>query len=145
MALESNRVINGSFGSVYEDGQWLTNFNSAEAIGEINYEDVRRSGTRKIGHKATDIRYSGSIRGYKITSELTKKVGQVNDDTKAPFVTELIFKLADPEAYGYERVRLKGVQFTRLDIMRFEHGSIVEQEWPFVFDDYEFLDEITAS
>jgi hypothetical protein len=52
-------------------------------------------------------------------------------------------KLADPEAYGYERVRIKGVQFTRIDVIRFEHGSIVEEEWPFVCDGWEYLDKIT--
>nr|WP_259544479.1 phage tail tube protein [Heyndrickxia oleronia] len=61
-----------------------------------------------------------------------------------PFVTELILKLADPEAYGFERVRLKGVQFDRIDLIRFEAGSVVEQELPFTFSGMEWLDKIVG-
>ncbi|MEW9697943.1 phage tail tube protein [Paenibacillus sp. SI8] len=144
MALDSTRTIKGEFGTVWKDGQWLTNFYQAEATADISYEKIKRSGTRAVGNKAGTIEYSGSITGYKITSELARSVAQITDDTKGAFVCELILKLADPEAYGHERVRLKGVQFTKIDIMKFEHGSVVEQEWPYVFDGFEWLDAITA-
>jgi hypothetical protein len=144
MAMDSSRAINGSFGTVYIDGEWATNFNSGEIVTDITYEQVRRAGTRTLGNKPTDIAHSGTIRGYKVTSELAKKVAQIKDDTKGAYVTEIIMKLADPQAYGFERVRIKGVQFTRIDPIRFEHGSLVETEWPFVCDDWEFMDEITA-
>lgn len=143
MALDASRVISGNFGEIWSDGVWLSNFFSGEASGDITYEKVKRAGTRKVGNKATTIEYSGTITGYKITSELAYRVAAINSDSSAPFVTELIMKLADPQAYGYERVRLKGVQFTKIDIMKFEHGSIVETEWPFVFDDFEWINPIT--
>ncbi len=142
--LESSRVIKGEFGSVWKDGQWLTNFHTAEASAEITYEEIKRSGTRAIGNKAGTIKYSGTISGYKITSELAQSVAQITDDKQGSFVCDLILKLADPEAYGHERVRLKGVQFTKIEIMKFEHGAVVEQEWPFVFDGFEYLDAISA-
>lgn len=142
--MDSSRTINGSFGTVLMDGEWATNFNSGELTTDITYEEVRRAGTRTIGNKPTDIKHSGSIRGYKITSELAEKVSQIMDDTKGAYMTEIIMKLADPQAYGYERVRAKGVQFTRIDASRFNHGQLVETEWPFVCDGWEFLDKITA-
>lgn len=144
MALDSTRVIKGEFGEVWSDGAWLTNFYQAEATADISYEDVKRAGTRTIGNKVGTIKYSGTITGYKVTSDLTRKAAQVTDDRRGAFVCELVLKLADPEAYGYERVRLEGVQFTKIDIMKFEHGSIVESEWPFVFDGFDFLDAIVA-
>lgn len=143
MVLDPTRVISGSFGEIHYDGQWATNFTSGELTTDITYEEIGRSGTRSVGHKATSVKHSGSVKGYKVTSGFAGKVAQITDDTKGAFVTEIIMKLADPEAYGYERVRIKGVQFTRIDVIRFEHGSIVEEEWPFVCDGWEYLDKIT--
>lgn len=140
--LDSTRTIQGTYGEIWSDGEWLSNFYQAEAAADISYEKIKRAGTRKTGNKLGAIELSGTITGYKITSELARKVAQVMNDRRGAFVTELVMKLDDPEAYGYERVRLKGVQFTKIDIMKFEHGSIVETEWPFVFDDFEWLDSI---
>jgi hypothetical protein len=143
--LDSTRTIHGDFGEIWADGEWLSNFNSAEASADISYEKIKRSGSRISGNKAGDIALSGTIKGYKVTSDLARKVSQVMDSTRGAFVGELIIKLADPEAYGFERVRLKGVQFTKIDIIKFDHGSIVEQEWPFVYDGVDWLDAIVAN
>lgn len=142
MAIDPTRVISGTFGTIWMDGEWLTNFYSAEFSGDISYEKIKRAGTRTAGNKAMSIEYSGTITGYKVTSELIRRIAQIGDDSKGAFVCELIMKLADPEAYGYERVRIKGVQFTKLDIVKFEHGAIVEQELPFVADGFEYIDAI---
>jgi len=144
MVLDPTRVINGSYGTVWMDGQWLTNFNKGEASGDINKEELNLAGTRVTRHKTTSVTYSGSISGYKVTSALIKAISQVGKDTGKPLVTELIMKLDDPEAYGAERVRLKGVQFDKIDIMNFEANKLVEQELPFTFSGFDFLDEIKA-
>lgn len=142
MALDSTRVINGSFGKVYHEGQWLTNFNKAQLTSDITMEKVKRAGSRTVGNKPTIIENSGTITGYKITSELIQRISAIKNDSSKAFVTELNLKLDDPDAYGYERIRVKGVQFNKIDIMNFEHGALVEQELPFVFDDFEFLNAI---
>jgi hypothetical protein len=141
--LDSTRTINGEFGEIWSDGEWLSNFHTAEAMADISYEKIKRAGSRVSGNKAGTVDLTGSISGYKVTSELARKVSQILDNSKGAFVSELILKLADPGAYGFERVRLKGVQFTKIDIIKFEHGAIVEQEWPFVYDGVEWLDAIT--
>ncbi|MBU8715392.1 phage tail tube protein [Brevibacillus parabrevis] len=143
--LDSTRTISGKFGEVWMDGEWLSNFHTCEATVDIQYEKVKRSGKRADGNKVVGLEYNGTISGYKITSELARKVAQVLDDRKGAFVCEIIVKLDDPEAYGYERVRLKGVQFTKIDVIKFEHGSIVEEEWPFLYDGPEWLNPITAN
>ncbi|AND39619.1 phage tail tube protein [Cytobacillus oceanisediminis] len=144
MALDASRTINGSYGEIWHEGEWVTNTQSAEALVEINKEEINRSGTRWVGHKVTSLTGTGNITGYKVTSKFTKLIGSVADDRKAPYVTELIFKLDDPEAFGAERVRLKGVQFDQIPLSSFEVNSIVEEELPFTFSGYELLDEIVA-
>lgn len=143
--LDSTRAISGKFGSIYKDGRWLSNFHTGEATADLQYEKVKRSGNRADGNKVVGIEYNGNISGYKVTSELAMEVAQVFDNSRGAFVCELIMKLDDPEAYGYERVRLKGVQFTKVNVMKFEHGSLVEEEWPFVYDGVDWLDPITAN
>lgn len=139
--LDASKTINGSFGKMYHDGEWLTNVTAAEAIGDITKEEISIAGSRTVGHKVTKIAWSGSMTGYKITSALAKKIAQVADDTKGSFVTELVMKLDDPENHeGKTWVRLKGVQFDSIPILKYQHGSIVEEETPFTFSGAEYLD-----
>lgn len=145
MALDATRVINGSFGEVWEDGKWLTNVQSAEATVEINKEEVLRSGTRWTGFKVTTLKGSGTIKGYKVTSDFIKAISSVASDRGKPYVTELILKLDDPESFGAERVRLKSVQFDQIPLGMFEVGSLVEEELPFTFTGFDLLDVITEA
>lgn len=140
MTLDATRVINGRFGKMYDaDGNWLTNVTQAEASGEINKEEVQRAGTRVVGHKVTSITYSGSMTGYKITSELARKIAQIADDSQGAFVTELVMQISDPENGENIKVRLKGVQFDSIPILNYDVGSIVEEETPFTFTGFEYL------
>lgn len=142
MAMDATRVINGSYGEVWCEGVWQTNIQSAEAMIEIDKEEVSRSGTRMKGHKSMGLTATGNIKGYKITSQFIKRIGAIANDRSKPYVTELIFKLNDPESFGAERIRLKGVQFDRIPLSSFEVNSIVEEELPFTFSGFELLDEI---
>ncbi|MBJ9987396.1 phage portal protein [Paenibacillus rhizosphaerae] len=144
MVLDSTRVINGTYGYVYHDGTWLTNIKSAEANVEITKEEIKRAGTRWTAHKVTGLSGTGTISGYKVTSEFVERIGKIADDSQGTFITELILKLEDPESYGAYRVRLKGVTFDKIPLMHFEVGAIVEEELPFNFTGYELLDKITA-
>lgn len=140
--MDDTRVINGSYGECHSEGKWMTNVYKGTADIEPSYGDVKMSGTRWTGQKLLGVKGTGSISGYKITSELVKNVARITDDRKSEYVTELIFKLDDPEAYGCERVRLKHVKFTKIPISGWEVGAIVEEEWPFSFTGVEWLDSI---
>lgn len=144
MALDATKIISGTFGTCWHEGEWLTNVTSVEATIEIDKEEVKVAGTRWVGHKTMALTGTGTIGSYKLTSTFAKLISQITDDGQAPYVTELIVKLADPESYGVERVRIKGVQFDSVPLVNFEVGSMVEEELPFTFSGYEFLDEITA-
>lgn len=141
--LDAKRVISGNFGFVYdEDGNWMTNVSKVEANIEIGMEEIKRAGTRWLGNKTTTLKGSGSISGYMVTSEWVERMGQVTDDVSSPFVTTLVVKLDDPESFGAYRVSLKNVTFDNIPVVNFEVGSIVEQEFTFVFSGYEVIDGI---
>lgn len=143
MALDESRVINGSYGEVWSNGQWLTNVTQAEAVIEFNKEEVLRAGTRWTGHKMTSINGSGTITGYKVSTRWIEAQLDVLTDRGKPFVTELTFKLDDPESFGAMRAQLTGVMFDKIDIANYEVGSLVEEELPFTFTGFKLLDKIT--
>lgn len=143
--MDDTRVLNGSYGECLNDGKWLTNIYKMTADLELSYGDVKMSGSRWTGQKLLGIKGTGSISGYKITSELVQNVARITNDRKSEYVTELIFKIDDPEAFGCERVRLKHVKFSKIPVVGFEVGAIVEEEWPFSFWGVEWLDTITEN
>lgn len=141
--LDDSRVINGSYGECYHEGAWLTNVYKTTAEVEITKEEIKKSGTRWTGNKVTGLKGTGSISGYKVTSDMITYIGQICDDTKGEYKTELITKLDDPESWGAERIRLKNVSFDKISLANWEVGSIVEDELSFTFEGFELLDEIT--
>jgi len=141
MTMQSQRVISGSYGKVYENGEWQSNIYGIEASGEVAYEEVKRSGTRSVGQKAMSVSYSGTMKTYHMSNSFVSRIHQISDDSQGAYFTELIVALEDPEnpQMAREKYRLKGVQFTNIPIVSFEHGTPVEQELQFVFEGFEII------
>lgn len=136
--LNSTKTISGSFGKVYHEGEHLTHVYGIELTVDVDYEEVKRSGTRHVGYKAMSIKTSGTIKSYKMNNEFIDAVSQIMDDKNGAFVTELIAQLDDPEHPEMSGMfRIKGVQFTKIPAINFEYGAIVEEELPFVAEGYE--------
>jgi hypothetical protein len=137
--MDETKTINGSFGSVTLNGNALTNFNHCEIKDEYEFTELKLAGGRRTKHKLVGQKGSGTISGYKVTSELQQTL--INDPTTQ---FQLISKLNDSEAYGTERIRISKVKFTSNPLAKWKVGELVEEEWPFVFDgDPEFVDPIT--
>lgn len=138
-------AYNGSFGYLYDaDGVWLTNVYSVEANIDVGTEEIKKAGSRWVGHKQTTLKGTGSFTGYLVTTNLKDKLLRIANNANAPFVTELIVKLADPEASGAYRVRLKNVMFDKIPLIKYEVGAVVEEEMSFVFSGTEILDRIVV-
>lgn len=136
--LDATKTLNGAFGKLHHEGEWMTNVTGIELSVDINYEEIARAGTRVLGHKATTITMSGTINSYKVTRRFVDAISQILDDSKGAFVTELMAEMNDPEnpeMSGFYRI--KGVQFNTIPLLNYEHGSIVEEELQFVFTGYE--------
>lgn len=138
--MDETRVINGSFGAIFLDGRELSSFNHCEIKDDYEYTDLKLAGGRRTKHKLVGVSGSGTISGYKVTSELQQALLA---NPTAQF--QIISKLDDPEAYGTERIRVSKVKFTSNNLANWRTGEVVEEEWPFVFDsDPEFVDPIIA-
>lgn len=136
--MDETRVISGSFGGIYLNGELKGNFNHCEIKDDYEWTELKLAGGRRTKHKLVGVSGSGTISGYKVTSELQQTL--LSDPTTQ---FQVISKLDDPEAYGNERVRVSKVKFTTNNIANWKTGEIIEEEWPFVFDDEpEFVDPI---
>ena len=141
MALDAKRVINGTHGAVFLDGEEISEIKSFQAKLEFQKEEVK-----VVGQMATDTKYmgytgKGSLSLHKVNSRMIKAIGQQIKEGKEPRFT-VIGKLADPDADGVERIALNNVSFDDLTLFDFEVGALGQTECPFTFTDYDFLDLI---
>lgn len=136
--IDESRVINGVFGRIELDGEWMSSFTACSIKEEYEYADIKLPGTRYAKHKLTGIKVDGSLTGYEVTSQL--KQALLEDPTRT---FTIVTNLEDPESYGAERVKASKVKFTSNPLVNFKVGDVVEDEWPFVVDEKpEFVDTI---
>jgi hypothetical protein len=135
LSLDASRTILGSYGQVFIDGEWQTNFNRLEANVEMDKKELLLSGDSWKRFKKGPLKGSGTMGGFKVTSVMLQRgFGKF----------EIISKLADPESQGFERIRLKNVLVDGLQLANWKAGEMVEEEVKFTFEEYELLDPIGA-
>ncbi|MEK4236464.1 phage tail tube protein [Paenibacillus sp. NPDC058367] len=136
MAMDPTRAILGTFGQAFIDGVWQTNINHLEAKIDVDKRELNLVGYNwkqfKIGAQSG----TGTISGYKITSGMIQRGFSKFD---------IISKLEDPEAYGFERVRLIRCMPDSIQLANWTAGEEVTEETSFTFEGYELLDPIVAN
>ena len=123
----AKRVISGTWGEVWLEGDKVSECYGLQAKVSFNKEDIALCGQMASDKKVTSIECTGSLRMHKVTSRMALAI---------------VSKLKDPDAYGAERVVLSNVSFDDLTLADWEAKSVGKVECPFTFTDYEFLDEI---
>ena len=139
--MDKNKIIRGSFGAVWFDGQEVGSVKSFAAKITLDYEDVDIMGD--LGKHKRYMGYSGegTMTLHKIDSSIAKLIGDAIRSGKMPDFT-IVAKLDDPSAYGAERVELTGVTINELMALKFENKSLREEEVPFSFSHYRFIELI---
>lgn len=131
--LDPGRVILGTFGQIFLDGTWQSNLNHLEANVEVDKRELNLVGTEWVTFKMGRKRGSGTMSGYKVTSDMILRGFQK---------FSIIHKLDDPEAYGFERIQLNNCMVDRIQLANWTAGEEVAEETPFTFESYELLDPI---
>ncbi|MDB7861068.1 phage tail tube protein [Intestinimonas butyriciproducens] len=137
----AKRVISGTWGEVWLDGDKVSECYGLQAKVSFNKEDIALCGQMASDKKVTSIECTGSLRMHKVTSRMALAIGENIRKGKDVRFT-IVSKLKDPDAYGAERVVLSNVSFDDLTLADWEAKSVGKVECPFTFTDYEFLDEI---
>ena len=137
----AKRVISGTWGEVWLDGDKVSECYGLQAKVSFNKDDIALCGQMASDKKVTSIECTGSLRMHKVTSRMALAIGENIRNGKDVRFT-IVSKLKDPDAYGAERVVLSNVSFDDLTLADWEAKSVGKVECPFTFTDYEFLDEI---
>ena len=138
---DHNKVIRGTFGKVWLDGERMANVKSFEAKATIDYEDMDINGD--FGQKKRYMGYSiaGTMTLHMYDSTIGAKYQTGIMNGELPDLT-LVSALADPTGYGAERVALYDVKLDEITLSQFENRTILEEEVPFTAGSFQYLDLI---
>ena len=140
---ETERVINGTFGEVWVDGDYMAEATGVEAKVTLEKTEVNQTGTLAKGYKITGIEGNGTIKLNKVTSYFIEKLSENLKNGKTTTAT-IISNLNDPDSIGNERIQLSGCVFDELTLVNWESKKIVEESIPFTFTSWDVLDKIES-
>lgn len=141
--IPSNRQINGTFGAVWVNGEKWMDVESFEARVTANFEDVNMAEDLATHKKMTGWAGEGTLTVKKVYSRGATLLGDAVKNGVVPDIN-IVGKLADPDAYGAERVAINEVTFNEFTLMQFEQKTVLTEELPFNFADYDLVDVINA-
>lgn len=141
--VKSTRQINGTFGSVWVNNEKWLDVESFEAKVTIDYEDVNMAEDLATHKKMTGWTGEGTLTVKKVYSRGASLLADGVKKGQLPEIN-LVGKLADPDAFGAERVAINEVTFNEFMLMQFEQKTLATEELPFNFADYDPIDLISA-
>lgn len=138
---KADQVINGTWGEVWLNDQYMAESTGLEAKYKVTKSDVNQTGTLVKGQKITGIEGSGTLKLNKVSSYMLKLLLSDIKNGIMPDIT-IISNLKDPAALGNERVKVTGVSFDEVTIANWEAGKLGEDSYPFTFREAELIDAI---
>jgi len=135
------KVMSGTFGEVWLDGEYVAEAFGLEAKLEIEKEDVALPGKFATDSKFIGYKGSGTIRMHKAGSRMIKKMSELIKQGINPRF-QILSSLADPSADGAERILIKDASFSDLTLVNWELKKKGEVEAPFTFTDWEEQDVV---
>lgn len=139
--MADNKILRGSFGGVWLNNEELGNIKSFEAKVTLEYEDVDIIGDLGKHKRYMGFVGEGTMTLHKIDSSIAQLLNEGIQNGDLPEI-KIIGKLDDPTAYGSERVELTGVTINELMALKFENKGLLEEEVPFSFSGFRFIDLI---
>lgn len=141
MRLRANRQINGTFGAVWVNNEKWLDVEEFETKVNIDYEDVNMAEDLATHKKLNGWSGEGTLTVKKVYSRGAGLLANALKSGALPEVN-LVGKLADPDAFGSERVSINEVTFNEFTLMKFEQKTLMTEELPFNFADYKPIDLI---
>ena len=137
--LESKLVRSGTWGSLWLDGEQVSECYGCQIKVNKTKDDVTRCRTLVAGKKMTAVSITGTIRIYNATSRLIKLEAEALKQGKDLRHT-IISNLDDPDNADNQRIAVKGVSFDDLTLADWEAAKLGTIEAPFTAESYEVLD-----
>ncbi|OPX87731.1 MAG: Phage-like element PBSX protein XkdM [Pelotomaculum sp. PtaB.Bin104] len=141
MTLQASRVINGTHGELWLDGDKVSEAKGLNAKVEKEKEDVPVCGKLGIDSKTIGYKGKGSVKLYKVNSRMMLKISDAIKNGEEVRL-QILSALKDPASYGAERVIIKDADFDDLTLIDWEAKKMGEVECPFTFTDWDLIDTI---
>lgn len=143
--IPGNKRINGTFAEIFIDGELIAEAESFSFGLKLEREDILQAADLGVDSKLVALAGEGNMKLKKVYTRFAKKVLEYAKEGK-DFRPSAIGKLADPDAYGAERVSLDEIWFNDLDMIAGERKKVVEDDINFGFNPTtsDWLDEITV-
>lgn len=139
----SDNVINGTWGEIWIDDTYMAEVISFKLEINANYTEITRTRNLVAGQKLTSIEPKGEVKIHKVSSFVSKKISDSLKQGKVPSF-KIISKLADPDAFGAERVVAYGCKFDKAILADWEAGKNGEESYSFTAEDWDYLDAISG-
>lgn len=140
--MDGKRVINGTWGESWIDGDQAAETTALKAEITKQKSKITIPGQLATDTKTTSIECKGTIKFLKVFSRMIQKC---NDDLKngKETVCTIVSNLADPDAFGAERIAILDAKFDSLTLIDWESGKTGDESVAFTFTKWKLLDTIT--
>jgi len=138
----AKRVISGTWGELWLNGEYVAECYGFQAKITYTKEDVAMCRQMLVDSKTTSGKGTGSVMLHKVNSRMINVIGEHIVNGRDVRFT-IVSKLADPDAYGAERVSLSNVSFDDLTVADWEAAKKGAVTCPFTFaSNPKWLDKI---
>lgn len=141
MGVSSNKILTGSEGNTWFNGKLLAQVKSIELKITGNFEEVNLVGDYATKNRYTGWTGEGAMTLQKIDSTVLKLLKEAFKSGLMPDL-KIITKLTDKSTGKSERVAVSDIVITEFMLAKFEAKSLVEEEIPLKFSDYDVLETI---
>ena len=134
-------VINGTWGEVWVDTDYMAQVTALQAKFKLTKTDVQQTRTLSKGQKITGVEGTGTMKLNHTSSYfMSKTLADIKQGKSTPVT--ITSNLDDPAVEGNERVKLTGVTFDEVTLADWDAGKLGEERIPFTFQDAELIDAI---
>lgn len=137
---KASRVISGTYGELWADGEKIAECTACQAKIAKNKEDITLCGQIMVDSKMMSAKGTGSITLYHVDSGWLQRESELQEGIDRRFT--LVEKLRDPDAFGAERIAFYNVSFDDMTLADWAAGKTGTVTKPFTFTRYQLLDLI---
>ena len=141
MNIGTNRLLNGTNGHLWFNGELMANLKKVDIKVEGTFENVILCGDYATYPQYTGYSVAGSVTFAKINSSVLAKYAAAYKTGVMPDL-KIISKLTDVNTGASERIAVTGAVLTTLPLIGFDEHSLIDEEFPVSASGYEILEVI---
>ncbi|NOW07857.1 phage tail tube protein [Clostridium beijerinckii] len=137
----ANKVLTGSSGNLWFNGNLLANLSKIEAKVKGNFDSIDFCGDDATYSRFNGWSGEGTITVKKVDSTIWKICADAYKTGVMPEI-KLISSLTDKATGKSEKASIEGVVITEFMLVGFESKKNIEEEFPFNFGDFDPIETI---